>query len=226
MTKQEIVNSLTNKRNFKKSVELCFADSELDVNELPLKYAPEIYVYKYDKDDRNGVYELNIFLLSFEVDGVMLKGVKEFFKNYEKITRIIEQPGTTDFKEFIVKPNIVKGHDMWYENVEDSVEGYFEISFDCHSFDKPSYIMKEEYEGVKYVVEEYYVDGDEVTKEQATFLGREYKLSRICGVDLKNEREEKEQLEKEEQKRIEKEKKNKRRLNEDYIFRYRWCLKH
>ena len=138
MTKQEIVNSLTNKRNFRKSVEICLNDSELDVNELPLEYAPELYVYHYDKNDNNGIQAIRLGLLSFEVDGVMMSGVKEFFQNYEKITRIVERFCDTDFNEFIVKPNIVKGHDMWYENIEDSVEGHFEISFDCHSFDKPS----------------------------------------------------------------------------------------
>ena len=210
MTKQEIVNSLTNNRNFKKSVELCFADSELDVNKLPL-CGPEIYVYHGD----GHYHELCLDIIEFEVDGVMLSGISEFYKNYEKITKIIETFNHTDRAEYIVVPNKVGKHDVWYESSDG--DGHYEISFNCHSYDKPSFVLYEEYDGHNYVTEKYYVDGDEVTKEQATFLGREHKLSRICGVDLKKEREEKEIMEKEEKKRIEKEEKE---YSNNYKYSY------
>ena len=68
MTKQEIVNTLTNKRNFRKSVELCFTDSELDIDKLPLEYGPELFVYHGDN-----YHGLCLDIIEFEVDGVTKK---------------------------------------------------------------------------------------------------------------------------------------------------------
>ena len=190
MTPQEIINQLITEDNFDKVVAMCLENDEL---EIPNKCFPHLNIYYYKPGDSGSKWhELNPYTCKFMVDGELKEGIKNFFRFYSKITEFHVPEGQLIYR---VKPNILAGG-HWSKTEE-----WKEISWDCHSYSKLAI------EKVVSGLGKYCIDGDIYTKKEWLSLCREHKLSRLCGIDLKAERLEKEKLEKAEQKRLKKERK-------------------
>ena len=210
MNKQEIVNKLVTKANFHEYVEICLSEG-LSIENFDC--FPEIYIYYDDSDymkKESGKYidiscrwhtidlrDKEVYKTTeFVVDGEIMSGTENFFKNYSKITKFIIEHENIK-KIFCVKPSLLNSV-HWTRSQEN-----YEISFECHSQQGSAFttIINDEIMG-----ERYYVDGVRLDKQMFLKESREIKFSRILGVDLKAERLEKERLEKEKLEKIEKEK--------------------
>jgi len=191
MTNKEIIRKLATKENFHEVVGICLKENL----EIPKKCLPDINIYHH-RDGNDLVWDRVRFgpEWSFKTkDGKEYSEINDFFIHYKDIIEFtkLDKVGKTIFK---VIPNIV-GKEMWSKDVEGD---HYEISYDCHSYSKPALKVFKYNNGVEYLAESYYyVEGMLVTdKKQWQMLSRENKLSRVCGVDLKKEREEKEREEK------------------------------
>lgn len=201
MTKQEIVDKLATRENFHKIVEVCLHD-DLEITQTSC--FPEINIYmnstEYNQKETGEFKDESSWLTvmvdrdSFEVNGEMMTGVKNFFKHYKEITKFIrvEENFEKHLPDSITTIWKVSPHD-WYRST-DSADGHFEISYDCHSLHEHAMIII-----VNDVVinERYYVEGERLHREDFLKESREFKLSRILGIDLRTERlaEEKKQKE-------------------------------
>jgi hypothetical protein len=179
MTKQELVNEMVSKRNFKKYVEICLKEN-LEIEKL--EFAPDILLYNYEKDkDKIDWYKIDLDSdrkVEFIVDGKKISGVKNFFKFYEKITRFIITvtfDATTYEKEFDVIPQI-SNKQHWYIDEKTDVDGHFEISYNLHSLSNPAYTKK--IDG-KLIDETYNINGDIFEYETWLIKTRNHKLKRI-----------------------------------------------
>ena len=180
MTKQELMNDMVSKRNFKKYVEICLCEN-LEIEKL--EFAPDILLYNYEKDkDKIDWYKIDLNesdrKIDFIVDGKKMSGVKNFFKFYEKITKFIISitfNDTTYEKEFEVIPQI-SNKQHWYIDEKTDVDGHFEISYNIHSLSKPAYIKKVD---GKLIEETYNINGDIFEYETWLIKTREHKLKRI-----------------------------------------------
>ena len=207
MTKQEIVNKLARKENFHEYVEVCLAEG---LNIEKLNCLPEINIYMDDNNynaietgkfqDKCTWSRVNIVneidrLTEFEVNGVLMSGINNFFKHYKEITKFVQttydrmqaSPGSSTII-WKVKPNIRFGA-QWSKSYE-----HYEISFDCHSLHEPALVQMI---GDEIINERYYVVAERLHFNNFIKESREHKLSRVLGIDLKSKRLEEERLEKE-----------------------------
>jgi len=178
MTKQEIVNQLASRQNFKDVLKICL-DDNLEINQYDCFPGVVVYINEseyYEKEtgefkDKGGWITIDIKNDGFEVDGVIMSGVRNFFINYKKITKFYLFDGDFTLK---VIPNLTgKGNQHWY--ISDDYD-HFEISYDCHSFSGYAYENKDD--------KRYYIEGDRFHKEDWIKISREVKFLRIENKDF------------------------------------------
>lgn len=182
MDKQEIANLLVNKENFNIYINICLNEN-ISIDNYD--YLPDIIIYYDDSDyylkktgnfkDMSSDYiRINITnkITKFEINGKLLTGIKNFFKNYNKITKFVIVKENLK-KIFYVKPNIINKH-HWYINKENS-----EISYSCHSISKPAIIQIDKN---KIINKKYYINGVRINKETFIKKSRKQKLSKIINV--------------------------------------------
>jgi len=176
MTKQEIINKLVSPQNFKDVVEICLKEDLVISHEYCF---PDVVVYINETEyhqketgefkDCGGWISVNIKTAKFEVDGVIMSGIRNFFINYNKITKFILK-GNIIMK---VIPHINNGTEHWYSSED---YDHFEISYDCHSFSGYAYESKND--------KRYYIEGDRFDMDDYQKECREFKLSRILDENL------------------------------------------
>ena len=166
MDKQEIIDTLVNKENFDKVVDICINHDLY----IPSKGFPNIYIYHETSHLLNSTY-LNDYVqiiitdpkLSFVVDGEIKTGVDNFFKYYEHISEFIWEKYL-----FRVVPNIIPNHQHWYKTTDNEDN---EIGYKCHSLNKPAIESPKGYF--------YFIDGREIEYKDWLKLNRMEKLSNI-----------------------------------------------
>lgn len=181
MKPNELIDNLVTKENYHKVVDICLKEGY----KIPKKCLPEINIYQHT--DGNDIRWERVFTggeWTFIVDGNEYRTLNDFFTHYQKITDFIKN---TKVSKTIYKvvPNIVGGN-HWYRSPE-----HYEIAYNCHSYGSYALTEYRFHKGKEYIYKnEYFIDGDHISDyKKWLMLSREYKLSRICGVDLKKERE-------------------------------------
>lgn len=154
MELQNIVDKMVNKQNFHKYVNICLENNLL----IKSKCKPDIVVYLSD-DEEN--YEINPEKYSFVVDGEIMTGNNNFYKNYKNITKFIKGKLELYVEPFYISKEMVKKGEIWYKDDE-----WCEISYQVHSYQYP---MKGK----------YYIHGEKYKYEEWIKISREQKLKRI-----------------------------------------------
>ena len=167
---QEIVDELVTRGNFKKYLKICI-EHNLEISD---KCLPYINVYRDDK-----WYGIHPSVDYFEVNGELMTGNKNFFLNYDKITKFILKRGSKDDKYLLVEddkyllvePHMINGIQWTKEDDSD----WHEISYNLHSYSKPALLQK----SVDRDSARYFIHGESVPYDKWKFLSREHKLKRI-----------------------------------------------
>jgi len=172
--RQDLLNEMVSKRNFKKYVDICFREGFKIEN---LEFAPDIPLYFNDTWAKINFNNKDIEI-TFIVKGQVMSGVENFYKHYKEITNFKKTytfDGQTYISSFDVIPYLVDGN-QWYIDEKTDVDGHFEISYSLHSVGGPAYIKT--CDGEMYD-EKYIIDGDELEYEVWLQENREKKLKRV-----------------------------------------------
>lgn len=189
MNKQEIVNKLSTRTNFKNVVvPLCFSEC-LEIEQV--NSFPDILIYHQNDGFDTSWTRINPMKDKFEVDGEIMSGTNNFFKYYKKITKFIKT-GKSITSVFSVIPCLI-GDDInshWSGGSDD--DDNFEISYNSHSY---SGFAHEKFRNGESIRGLYFIEGESIKYDKWIIESREFKLSRILGIDLRKERLEKEKIE-------------------------------